>query len=144
VYGSDGYNVINDAVSYPAYAQVTASNQTGYTWLASTSDVRALHKALGGDRIAATWYAPTSFDIDVNISDGQTHQVALYCLDWDTNARVQTIGVLDAATNGLLDSRSVSSFNGGQYVVWNISGHVKFRITRTSGFNAVVSGLFFN
>ena len=143
VYGLDGYNIINDTVSYPAYAQVNVVNQNPYTWVASTGDVRALQKALVAGRIAATWYAPSSFEIDVNISDGQTHQVALYCLDWDTISRGQTIEVLNAASNALLDTRSVSSFTNGQYLVWNISGHVKFRVTRTAGENAVISGLFF-
>ena len=144
VYGVDGYNVVNDTVNYPGYAQVTVSDPGSYTWAGSTADVRALQRAVGSDRIAATWHTSSSFDIDVNISDGQTHQFALYCLDWDTTSRVQTIEVFDAATHALLDSRSVSSFNNGQYVVWNISGHVKFRVTRTAGLNAVVSGVFFH
>jgi hypothetical protein len=143
VYGSDGYNVINDTVNNPAYAQVTVSNQDFWTWAGSTSDLRALQKALTSDRIAATWYAATSFEIDVNITDGQSHQVAVYCLDWDANSRAQTIEVLDAGSNALLDSRTVSSFTNGQYLVWNLSGHVKLRVTRTAGSNAVVSGLFF-
>ena len=37
-----------------------------------------------------------------------------------------------------------SSFNGGVYLVWNVSGHVQFRITWNAGANAVVSGLFFD
>ncbi|MDT4896290.1 MAG: hypothetical protein QOH25_1367, partial [Acidobacteriota bacterium] len=34
-YGAEGYNVINDLVSYPAYAQVTPSGNLSYTWAAS-------------------------------------------------------------------------------------------------------------
>src|SRR6266436_6495687 len=143
VYGAEGYNVINDTVSYPAYAQVSPSGQNSYTWAASTSDVRALQKALISDRIAGTWYTSTTFDIDINLTDGQTHQLSLYCLDWDPASRVETIDVLDATSNALLDTRNVSSFGNGQYVVWNLSGHVKLRVTNTAGVNAVVSGLFF-
>jgi hypothetical protein len=40
VYGSDGYNVINDTVSYPGYAQVAPSGQPSYTWLAGTTATR--------------------------------------------------------------------------------------------------------
>jgi hypothetical protein len=51
------------------------------------------------------------------------------------------VDILDA-NNTLLDSRSVSSFVNGQYLVWNLSGHVIVKITNTSS-NAVLSGLFF-
>jgi hypothetical protein len=142
MYGSDGYEVVNDTVNYPSYAQVSLSNQSLYTWAASTSDVRALQKAATADRIAATWYAESSFDIDINLTDGHTHQVEVYCLDWDLAGRAQRIDVLDAASSALLDSRNISGFSSGQYLIWNLSGHVKLRVTKTAG-NAVVSGLFF-
>ena len=46
--------------------------------------------------------------------------------------------------DSVLDSQSLtSSFNGGVYLVWNVSGHVKVRVTLTGGANAVMSGWFF-
>ena len=142
VYGSDGYNVVNDSLSYPAYAQVGTSAAT-YTWAASTSDLRALQKASNpADRIAATWYGYT-FSIDLNLTDGNAHRVALYAVDWDSAGRSETIEVRDAVTNALLDTRSVSGFQNGEYVVWNITGHVRLNVIVTGGINAVVSGLFF-
>ena len=33
------------------------------------------------------WYSPTSFTIDINLTDGQVHRVALYALDWDNYGR---------------------------------------------------------
>jgi hypothetical protein len=63
-------------------------------------------------------------------------------VDWDFNSRVQTVEVIDLATNTILDTRTVSGFTGGQYLVWNIQGSVVFRVTRTGGSNGVVSGLF--
>jgi hypothetical protein len=143
VYGSDGYAVVNDATSYPSYAQVTVTNQSNYTWAGSTSDVRALQKAASSDRLAATWYSPGFFDIDINLTDGLTHQVGIYCMDWDSTTRSQRVDVLDAVTNVLLDTHNVSGFSNGQYLLWNISGHVKLRVTNTGSSNAVVSGLFF-
>ena len=46
--------------------------------------------------------------------------------------------------NVILDSTVElnSSFNGGQYLSWEITGHVTFKITLTSGGNPVVSGIF--
>ena len=133
------------STNYPGYAQVTFSGQTPYTWVGSTTDVRALQKGAATDRIASTWFAPTSFSIDINLLDGNWHQVGVYCLDWGgNNVRVQTIEVLDGATGGLLDSRTVSSFSGGKYLVWNLKGHVKIRVTKTAGDNVVISGMFFD
>ena len=145
VYGLDGYNVIADAQSYPAYAVVTAGGQAGYTWAASTTATRALQKATNpADRLAATWYAGTSFTLDVSLIDGGTHQVALYLLDWDTIDRSETITVRDVATNAVLDSRTISGFNAGTYARWTLSGHVVIEVTRAAGLNAVVAGLFFD
>src|SRR5204862_196756 len=62
-YGAQGYNVLGNAVSYPAYATVTPAGQTSFTWAASTADTRALRTASGSDRIAACWYTFTSFTI---------------------------------------------------------------------------------
>ncbi len=143
-YGGDGYNVIGDTTSYPSYASVTPSGQSSYVWAASTSDIRALEKAASiTDRIAATWYASSSFSMDVNLTDSNTHQVALYLLDWDNGARAETITIADASTAMVLDTRSASSFGNGEYLVWNIAGHVTITVTRTGGANAVLSGLFF-
>ncbi len=145
VYGADGYTIAGDATSYPAYAQVSFAGQSGYVWAGSTTDVRALQKvASSTDRVAATWYSGSSFTIDVNLTDGNSHQVGLYCLDWDNLGRAQTIDILDASTGNVLDSRSVSALGNGLWMIWNLNGHVTIRITRTAGNNAVVSGLFFD
>src|SRR5712691_7091297 len=145
VYGADGYNVIDDTTAYPSYATVTPASQFNYVWSASTSDVRGLQKAASAtDRIAATWYGYGSYYIDLSFSDTAQHQVAVYCLDWDYNARAQTISVLDGATQAVLDSRNIANFANGQYLVWTLSGHVILRITTTTSVNAVISGLFFD
>ncbi|HZY83286.1 MAG TPA: hypothetical protein VFE78_00535, partial [Gemmataceae bacterium] len=116
-----------------------------YTWAASTADPRALQKpAAPADRIAAAWYSTSSFTVDVNITDGATHQVALYLLDWDGIGRSEQVDVLDGTTGKVLDTRTVNGFFGGEYLVWDVSGDVAFRLTRQAGNNAVLSGLFFD
>ena len=143
VYGADGEAISNDSAHYPAYAQVSLSGVTAYSWAASTTDVRALQKAAATDRIASTWFATANFTIDVNLMDGNAHQVGLYCLDWD-GGRSETIDILDATTGSILDTRSLTSFSQGVWMLWNLSGHVTIRVTRTVGANAVASGIFFN
>src|SRR5262249_55981396 len=116
-----------------------------YTWIGSTTDPRALQNPSTGTGLAACWYSDGTFTIDVNSTDGHAHQVALYALDWDSyGPRQEQIKVLDAGTGTVLDSRTVSNFSGGQYLVWNVSGHVQFQVTNlVGGSNAVISGLFF-
>ena len=146
VYGRKGYLLAGDAQQLPVTIQVTLSGQSGYIWAASSADSRALQKAsTPGDRIAACWYASTSFTIAVDLTDGQPHQMALYLLDWDRASRVENVTILDAATGAVLDTRSISAFANGEYLVWQVRGNVVVRVTNEPGsLNAVVSGLFFS
>lgn len=55
--------------------------------------------------------------------------------------------MLNASTNAVLDSRAMSNYQNGVYMVWSIKGHVKFRLTNTAkgvSTNAVLSGMFFD
>jgi hypothetical protein len=142
VYGAQGYNVIGLSPSYPAYATVSPSGQHTKIWTKSTTDIRALSNPAGG-RIAAAWYASNSFTVKINVTDGRTHQLALYFLDWNNAGRSERIDVLNSAGQ-VVDSRTVSAFGNGQYLIWNITGKVTFRITRLAGPDAGVSGLFFD
>lgn len=57
------------------------------------------------------------------MTDGLVHQVAVYSLDWDSITRWQKVDILDVTTGTVLDTQSLtSSFNGGQYLVWNLRG----------------------
>ena len=143
-YGAQGFNVINDSVSYPAYAQVTASGQTATTWAATTTNTSALQRSSGTDRIAAAWRAPRSFEVNVNLTDGQNHKVSLYVLDWGNEGRRQKVEVVDAGNGTVLNSQSVQAFGGGRYLSWDVNGPVRFRLAKIGNSDAVVSGLFFD
>jgi len=144
-YGVNGYNVFDDTVSYPSYVTVTPANQLDYVWAGSTSDVRALQKALSAtDRIASTWYTYGSFTLDLNFKDGAQHQVAVYALDWDSLGRAGTVSVLNGITNAVLDTQNLTSFQNGKYLVWNLTGHVVLGVTNTGSTNTTIGGLFFD
>ena len=145
IYGSDGYLIANDVTNAPSYASVSLTGSSAYTWTASTTDPRALQTSSGAStRIASTFYSTSNFTINVNITDGNTHRIGLYLLDWDSAGRSETVSILDAGTNAVLDTQSFSGFQGGQYAVWNVSGHVLVKVTLSGGGNAVVSGIFFD
>jgi uncharacterized protein YndB with AHSA1/START domain len=142
VYGSDGYAIFEDSAAYPAFARVVPEEKLDYTWDAKPASSRALQRGAAG-RIAACWYNPGSFSIDVNLIDEATHSVAVYMLDWDAQVRSTHVAVVDVLSSQVLDARTLSSYEQGAYLVWNIKGHVKLQFTSVGGPNAVVSGIFF-
>jgi serine protease len=144
-YGAQGYSVIGNATSDPSFATVTTSGQGTATWAASTTDPRALEDATGAGRIAACWYSFTSFTLNVNLTDGQAHDMTMYFLDWDGgNTRSEQIQITSAVTGAVLDTEKVSSFAAGVYLEWAVTGNVVIKITKLGGANAVLSGIFFD
>jgi hypothetical protein len=160
VYGIDGSVIAGGAPNYPTYAAVALTDTSSGVWASSVTDARApqnptgtvaavwwtplLRTLWGEHRMASRWWSASSFTIDVNLTDGQTHQVAIYLLDWDSvGASAERIDALDADTGAVLDTRTISGFSKGQYLVWNLRGHVGLRVTPTADANSVTSGLFF-
>ncbi len=98
----------------------------------------------GSSRIAAVWHSNSTFSINVNITDGASHELSLYLLDWSNLGRVEKIQLTSATNGTVLDTETPSSFSGGVYYSWVISGDVVITFTTVSGPNTVVSGLFFD
>ncbi len=142
VYGGQGYDIEGTPASLPSYAFVGTSGASTYTWSSSTTDTRGLENPGGSGRTATCWYSATSFTIDVDLTDGQVHDLALYAVDWENAGRSEQIQLINAGTGGVLDTETISSFHGGVYLQWAVSGNVLIKATRLSGTNAVISGLF--
>ena len=141
-FGTQGYDIADGPMSLPAYATVTTMGAGLNSWNANTTDPRALEGPSGTGRIAACWYSSTSFTMDVDLADGQAHDLSLYFLDWDNSGRVERVQISNAATGAVLELKTVSSFSKGVYLQWEVSGNILITITRVSGVNAVLSGLF--
>jgi all-beta uncharacterized protein len=120
------------------FGVVSLTDASLYTWEASSSDPRAPERSLSG-RVMAAWYGSV-FSVNINITDSQPHQVAIYVADYDPWNREQRFDVRDAQGT-LLDTRTVSAFSGGQYLVWTMQGRVTVTLTALSGPNAVVSAV---
>ncbi len=142
-YGSDGYTVLGDSYKTPSYVNPVPGNTAYYLFQATTADVRALKKATDpSTRVPACWYTSNSMTLELNFSDSAAHQVALYSLDFDYQNRPMRMDVMDA-TGYLLDSRTTTAQATGEYLVWNLSGHVILRMSVAGPSNAVISGFFF-
>ena len=124
-YGAQGYDIVSGPTSLPAGDTVTPSGQSTYTWTTTSSDPRALQVPGSSNRVAAVWYSATSFTVDVNLADGQTHDLELYFVDWDNKGRGEQVQISDAGTGKVLDTETISSFTSGVYLDWKVSGNLR-------------------
>ncbi|MGH9691133.1 MAG: hypothetical protein ACRD4C_08680 [Candidatus Acidiferrales bacterium] len=142
-YGGDGHILAGSSQALPSYGAFSVNGGSTWTWASSTTDPRGLQVPTGG-RIAVAWYNTTTpFNVTANFTDGQTHKLSLYLVDWDNHGRSEIVQVLDAGTGIPLDTENVTNFSGGVYLSWNISGNVIVTFAGTSGPNSVLSGVFF-
>jgi hypothetical protein len=115
-----------------------------YQWAANTSSVRALQGPDGLTRSAATYSAASQFQVPLSFSSAYSGNLHLYAVDWDKQARRETITVDDGS-----GPRTVllgSDFSQGAWVAFPVSvqagGTVTITVARTAGGTAVLSGIF--
>lgn len=143
-YGSDGYELEVKETKLPGYAKLDWQTGKLWTYAAATGDPRALayfaNPPTGKDRIAAGRYASELvFDLDVGQSP---RRLSLYHLDYDKKYRRQQITITDALTGAKLDQREISNFASGRYQSWQIQGKIRVAISKITGDNATISGIF--
>ncbi len=146
VYGGAGYSIANSVQSLPSWVTLSVSGEQSYTWATGTTQTRDLQFPGGSGRIATCWYGATTFTIDINLTDGAVHQVAIYAEDWDGfgGGRAETFQLVDAASGTVLDTEKLTYFGNGIWAVWNVSGNVLVNvINNNTESNAAVSGVFF-
>jgi hypothetical protein len=147
LYGSNGAIVINATSVPPGYVQPVATGNSSYTWNSSTADPRSLETDAIPVRIAASWFTYTTFNVSLPVTDGQHHKFSVYCVDWDSTTRNETLQLVDAASGDVLNTQSVTNFHSGIWLSWTITGDVILRVINNAGSsnnNAVISGLFFD
>jgi len=145
-YGKRGYSVAmaGEPTSLPAGVLMSMARSHLYIWSPVTTDRRGLSIPADPPRLSAgQWFSWDQFSLDLDLRGrGEELQVALYLLDWDTDARAQRLEVTDAETGAVLLIRSDEHFRKGRYVLLRLSGHVALRITKTAGANCTLSGVF--
>lgn len=147
-FGAEGSIIAGDPnFRTPSYAAVNIFQTSQWTYGTDGQDSRALLKNDGTTRIAGVWYSyyPTTnaFYVDVNINDSMPHQVALYAVDWYNQGRALQVDVLNPQTSQVLDTRQLGTYGSGHYLVWDVTGSIRFRVSTLAGANAMISGIFF-
>ncbi|HEX2721928.1 MAG TPA: hypothetical protein VHM24_03360 [Gemmatimonadaceae bacterium] len=150
VYGSKGWALAKDGGNIvkpaPFVSVLKLPTTPVFTFADPTADPRGLQRPpMFTDRFAATWFDSNSLQLEIEFSDFALHRVAVYFVDWETTQRVQKIELRDGSPAGaVLDSRSVSGFSGGQYLIWDLAGKVVMTVSRTGSVNAVINAVFFD
>ena len=141
VYGTEGYDLVGIGSKLPSYATVSYNGCKDLTW-EKTAEVRALQKVGDSQNCIAACKFGREFTIDVTLG-GEEKTVSFYFLDWDTTRRCMTIQAIDPENKKVLNEQTVKNFHDGIYLSYAVKGHVQFKITKVTGGNIVISGVFF-
>jgi hypothetical protein len=145
-YGTQGYDIAGGPVSLPNYASITTVGALTWTSAPNSDYPGALQVPGTSNHIAAVWYSTTSFTINVDLTDGQTHDLALYAADYNSYGRSEQIQVMSADTGAILDTQTISNFFQGVYLNWVVSGDLVIKVTNLatdpSKLTAIVNGIF--
>ena len=153
-YGADGYmmgdggpdpvpgppglpNVISNP---PFYALVNLDGAKQWTWhdgFPATGTFSLPISPTSSIRIGGAYYQNFAInssnnlplDVDVTFADNQTHQLALYFVDWHHDVRHQQINIVDPNTQTVLSTQSIINFDQGIYLKYNVQGHVQVQVT---------------
>ena len=109
-YGAQGDDIEGQTAALPSSATVSFSGASNWIWASSTTDVRALQNPGGSGRSATAWYSSTGFTINLDLTDGQVHDLELYAVDWDNKGRSEQVQIINAGTGAVLSTETLSSF----------------------------------
>jgi len=163
VYGSEGYvlcaylldgDTVQDLRKLPAYvSSISYSKQQGKQWAEKVKDQRALSTGEQNEypRNAGAIYTQDplatlqTMTVDIQMDHQESHQIALYFVDWESTGRRVAVEMFDLDSKRLLAPvRVVSDFAGGKYLIYSYDAPVRFRINHVRGPNATLSGIFFD
>ncbi len=149
VYGQDGHLIAQNSYLYASYAAFNPRNVGNIVQNWYSTDPRALYKNVGQfsstERIASYLYGAPVAELDMRTNDNQPHRVALYFADFENLGRSITVEARDAATNAVLDTRVLSNYTNGVYLVYQYKGPITFRIIKNltgTGTLSTISGVF--
>jgi hypothetical protein len=137
-YDLAGWDGATGDASYFPNATLGLLQGSRYRWAAGSSDPRALADPSGVTHNAGTYYDPNQIRLQLSFKEAYKGSLHLYAVDWDKQARREIVTV-----NG--QSAVLSNFNEGAWVSFPLEvaagGTVTITVDRTSGPNAVLSGI---
>jgi hypothetical protein len=147
VYGAEGYVLSHmppDLPPLPYISPISTPPQIRIWEDPSTLTKSLLKAGATTERYAYAWFDTNSLNFVFNFADTLAHQIAVYCVDWDSQGREQTLTMFDAVNSTMLGPpQPISVYPNGVYLLWRVTGHVRMEVTHSGGGpDAVVSGIF--
>ncbi|RIJ70185.1 PKD domain-containing protein, partial [Nakamurella silvestris] len=142
-YGKAGYSIPNIGTILPAGVTVTSGAGAAYTWAETSTSPGALQvPPAGTTRRASTWFNNTTgFDVAVTVPDESEYDLSVYVLGFDA-ARTESLRVTTPTGAEISPSKSVTDSGNGTWLTYRIDASVKIEVRKSSGPNAVLSGVF--
>ena len=77
--------------------------------------------------------------------ESRRYRLAIYFVDFDARGRRQTVTLMSGATlDPIAPVQLLDNFVGGVWLVYEVTGSVRFRVNFVRGTNPVVSALLFD
>jgi hypothetical protein len=145
VYGTLGHLIVGLSTNLlMPNTQVSLDNGTALVLRTNTPDANALERTdteAVTNRFAAYQLETNALLLTVDLPTGVTNRLAFYLMERGLT-RTERFELLDPTGTVVLDSRTVSGLSNAVYLVYDVSGPVKARITRLAGDDAVLSAVF--
>ncbi|MGI9624723.1 MAG: S8 family serine peptidase, partial [Acidimicrobiales bacterium] len=130
-------------LSEMTYAGLTLETGFRHQWSAETSEVRAVEAPDESVRKAGAWYGPELVTLNLDFTSAYSGPVNVYALDWDSDARRQTVTLDDG--NGEQSFNLDSPFDQGAWMTFDVDVIAGTTVTitaeATDGPNAVISAV---
>ena len=146
LYGAKGGLAPFGVFALPTNCQINANYNYPFTWANPSTDPRALQKENGSQRFATCWQYETNgvMSFYLRFKDATTNRVSFYFVDFNNQGIQQKVEFFDYSSGKFLSGTTLSNFQNGVYLTWNLQGHVTMRITKVAGPSVMLSGIFFD
>lgn len=145
-YSWKGYGGVGDYDSPVIGLTLTEIAVLYYIWRNSTSN--SIDPTKPPTHSPTDRWAPTRYHtaVELRFQMPGAMRVNLYFLDLDNGGtpRVQTVEWRRTSDDVVLDSRLLGNAEGGKWMLYDIDGDMKLKITTSAGPNSVVSGITFD
>lgn len=136
-----------DLQKLPAYVKsFTGLERSTHRWATVLNPLAELDPPDGAEKGACADFSVTTFRYELELAPGEPRRVSLYMADYDQGTRAQIVEAIETDGGKVLDRQELAApvLSKGVYLSWELSGRVTLRFTRTAGFNAVCSAIFFD